>query len=429
MSQRTLLIAEAANPEWVSVPLVGWSLATAISRLTPVHLVTQVRNQAAILKAGLIEGQDFTAIDSEAVARPLWHASNLLRGKPGGGWTTLQAFAAVGYYYFEWLVWKRFEKAILRGDFKIVHRITPLSPTVPSILAKHCRRAGVPFVVGPLNGGVPWPKGFDSARREEREWLSYVRSAYKLLPAYKSTLESAAALIIGSRDTLQQIPVAHHHKCIYVPENAISPDRFSLSAKPYTTGRLRACFVGRLVPYKGPDMLLEALAPLLQNSRLQLDIIGDGPMMPALRDFVKRERLVDCVTLHGWVDHRNVQEVMCRSQLLTFPSIREFGGAVVLEAMALGLVPIVVDYGGPGELVTDEVGFKVPIGQRAEIIANLRTAVGALCDKPGQIAIMSEAARKRTRTLFTWDAKARQVLQIYDWVLGRRNDKPVFFAQ
>ena len=429
MATRTLLIAEAANPDWVSVPLVGWSLATAIARITPAHIVTQARNRNAILQAGLIEGRDFTVIDSEAVARPLWRAGNFLTGKTGVDLTTFTAIAAFAYYYFESLVWKHFAGAILRRDFDVIHRITPLSPTIPSILAKRCRRAGVPFVIGPLNGGVPWPKGFDSARRKEREWLSYVRSAYKFMPAYKSMLESAAALIIGSNDTLQQIPSAFRHKCIYLPENAIDPDKFSLAAKPYSSGCLRACFVGRLVPYKGPDMLLEAVAPFLRNGRLQLDIIGDGPLMPTLRDFVRKERLEVSVTLHGWIDHRNLQELMCLSQLLIFPSIREFGGGVVLEAMALGLVPVVVDYGGPGELVTDRIGFKVPIGQRDEIIANLRMVVGALCDKPEQIAFMSKTARIRARTLFTWDSKAEQVMQIYDWVLSRRNEKPSFFTQ
>ena len=48
---RVLLLAEACNPEWTSVPLVGWSHSRAISNLTDAHLVTQLRNRDAILRA------------------------------------------------------------------------------------------------------------------------------------------------------------------------------------------------------------------------------------------------------------------------------------------------------------------------------------------------------------------------------------------
>jgi glycosyltransferase involved in cell wall biosynthesis len=424
---RVLIIAEAANPEWVSVPLVGWSLAHALRAVANVHIVTQIRNREAILKFGLVEGIDFTAIDSEKVARPLWRIGGMLRGGAGKGWTTTTAINAISYYYFEYLVWKKFGQAIVAGEYDIVHRVTPLSPTTPSRIATKCRRANTPFVLGPLNGGVPWPKEFDAARRQEKEWLSYIRSAYKLLPGYRSTLKSASALIIGSKDTLAQVPDKYYSKCFYMPENAIDPARFSSVAKHEQSSQLRACFVGRLVPYKGPDMLLEAAMPLLRAKRIYLDIIGDGPLMQRMRELVENEGVASSVTFHGWVEHAKVQELMCRSQVFAFPSIREFGGGAVLEAMALGLVPVVVDYAGPAELVTPDIGFKVPIGRREDIVSAFNERLTMLVENQDALQTMSTLAISRVQAKFTWEAKAKQIAEIYNWVLGDKTKKPDFF--
>ena len=425
---RVLVIAEAANPEWVSVPLVGWSLARALAGLADVHLVTQVRNREAILRAGLVEGQDFTAIDSEALARPLWALGNWLRGGDGKGWTALQLVNALSYPWFERLVWRRFGDDIRAGRYDVVHRITPLSPVIASPLAAQCARAGVPFVLGPLNGGVPWPSAFDAARRAEREWLSYIRGAYKLLPGRGRTLRHAAAILAGSRHTASEIPPQHQGRVIWLPENAIDPQRFAGQADP-APGPLRACFIGRLVPYKGPDMLLDAAAPLLRDGRMVLDIIGDGPMMAGLQAQAARDGLTGAVTFHGWLTQEALRDVALRSGIMVFPSVREFGGGAVLEAMALGLAPVVVDYAGPGELVTEGVGYKVPLGDRAAIVAGLRAMLTALAADPDGVAATGGSARARVRTHFTWAAKARQVSYVYDWVLGRRSTPPVFYTQ
>jgi glycosyltransferase involved in cell wall biosynthesis len=209
-----------------------------------------------------------------------------------------------------------------------------------------------------------------------------------------------------------------------IPENGIDTTRFSACTHQPGTLPLRCAFIGRLVPYKGPDMLIEAAAPFLRDGRMTLDILGDGPLMDGLRSVVAAQGLQDAVTLHGWVDHKDLQGRLAGTQLLTFPSVREFGGGVVLEAMALGMVPVIVDYAGPGELVTPGTGIKIPIGSRTEVIAGMRQALARLAAAPETIPAMAEAALQRVTDHFTWDRKARQIGAIYDWVLDPQGPIP-----
>lgn len=414
---RVLVIAEAANPEWASVPLEGWNLASALARVADVHVVTQVRNREAIERVGWRDGREFTSIDSEAVARPVWRFGEALRRATGLGWTAATALESIPYYWFERLVWRRFGEEIRAGRFDVVHRVTPLSPTIPSTIAARCHAAGVPFVIGPLNGGVPWPRQFSGVRRREGEWLSHVRGAHRWMPAYRSTRRHAAAILAGSCGAWGELE-AVHDRCVYVPENGVGP--VGLHAGAATSRRpLRVAFVGRLVPYKGPDMLIEAVAALVRAGAVEVDVVGDGPMRGELERLVARSGAGGGVVFHGWLPHRDVQAVLARCHVLGFPSVREFGGAVVLEAMALGVVPVVVDYAGPGEHVTDATGFRIPLGSRAEIVERFRRVLGEIAERPERLPVLAERARERARRLYTWDAKARQVLQVYRWVLGK----------
>jgi len=424
-SPRVLLIAEAANPDWPSVPLVGWSHASALAKVADVHVVTQVRNRDAFMRSGWREPADFTAIDSEIAARPLWRFDQALRALTGLGWTASTALSALPYYYFEHLVWRMFSQRIRSGEFSIVHRLTPLTPTTPSLLAHRCRAAGAHFILGPINGGVPWPKEFDRVRRAEGEWLSYVRDAYKLLPGYRSTRRDASAILVGSLATRDQLPASSREKSVYIPENAIDPARFSRQVERPISAPLRIAFVGRLVPYKGADMLIEAAAPLLRDGVAVLDVIGDGPETDRLKRLSAELGVAERVGLPGWIENTKLQERLVQSDVFAFPSVREFGGGVVLEAMALGLVPVVMDYGGPAELVSDATGFRVPLGTRAEIIDRFRQTLARLATGLEKVRPIGQRARRRVFSLFTWEQKAQQTLAVYAWVRGE-GPKPSF---
>jgi glycosyltransferase involved in cell wall biosynthesis len=419
---RVLLIAEAANPEWMSVPLEGWRLSRALANLTDAHLVTHVRNRDAVRRAGLVEGRDFTAIDNEHVAGPIWRLADRLRGGAGKGWTTVMAFSSLAYYSFENAIWHQFSSRIAAHDFDLVHRITPISPTHQSLIAKRLAKLNVPFVIGPLNGGVPWPKNFVDRQHAEREWLSYTRGLFKFMPAYRSTRQYSAAIIAGSKHTLSEIPKWARHKCVYIPENGFDPDRFKVPRNHSATLPLKGAFVGRLVPYKGADMLLEAASPYLREKKLQLHIIGDGPQRALLEAMVDRLGIRPSVFFHGLIPHIDVQNTLSECDFLALPSVREFGGAVVVESMALGVAPIVADYAGPSELVDDQTGIRIGFKDKQSLIEGLRQTIGDIIRSPAMLDRLGAAGREKVQKKLTWEAKANQIVAIYDAVLKGRTD-------
>ncbi len=415
---RVLAVAEAANPELTSVALIGWSASRALAAYADVHLATEKRNADAILRTGLDKSQ-FTAIDNRAATHLAHAISKIFRGGAQLGWTTYTALHALTYPLFEKRVWKHFREALEAGDYDIVHRVTPMSPTNNGFLAKRCAEIGVPFITGPINGGTPWPKPFAHLRRAEREWLSYVRNVHHLSPARRSTLKNSAAIIAASRAVVDQLPKWAREKTFYIPENAIDPERFPEPPKKSTDGPLRVVFAGRLVPYKGADMLLEACLPLIRDGRLTLDILGDGPLLKGLRKRREAEGLSEQqLGLPGWIEHREVAERLGRAHVFGFPSVREFGGGVVLEAMAQGLAPVILDYGGPTELLTDHIGFRVPMGERDDVIAGFRKQMEALADDPSTAIKYGVRGRQFVLKHYTWDAKALQFIRIYHALLN-----------
>ncbi len=422
---RPLLIAEAANPEWTSVPLVGWNLAHAIMQRTDALLVTQIRNRDALLRAGLVEERDFIAIDNERVARAFYRLSERLRGGANKGWTVVTALSSFSYYSFEREVWRLLGKRLMAGEFDLVHRITPLSPTSQSPIVGKLKKYGIPFVLGPLNGGVPWPKGFSDVRSREREWLSAIRKLHFLMPSYRATRSEAAALIAGSRHTLGELPASCAERAFLIPENAADPERFPFQLRELSGDRLAIAFIGRLVPYKGADVLIEAVAAYRGRLNIEVLIVGDGPQRKELEETVRRKGLWKSIKFAGWVEQRDMASTLAGYHVLALPSVREFGGGVVLEAMSMGLVPIVANYGGPPELIDDQSGIAVDFQDRESLIAGFTKAFEYLEINPGLVSSLSNATSRRVRKRYSWQAKAAQMTEIYNWILYR-GPKPIF---
>jgi glycosyltransferase involved in cell wall biosynthesis len=428
MSQlRVLILAPDCNPESVTTPSIAYAHAEALARLHSVTLVVREGNELAIRRAAgpfhTIEPIRLPFLD------PLYSWALRRVFKYDYGRQSLTAATYPLQIAFEWRAWRQLRTRIRAGNFDVVLRILPIVPVLPSPFAYFLRRGPIPFVIGPLNGGLPWPSGFPQLERQRRQagyWVSSLRGLYRYLPFARSTYSRAAAIIAGSSHTFAEFE-SYREKLFFVPgENGIdSASLVNLPRSKRVSGdRLQLVFIGRLIPLKACDIALRAAAALARSGKVHFTIIGDGPERPALEQLAKSLSIENAVTFTGWVDRSEVLARLRQSDILVFPSLREFGGGVVFEALSLGVVPVVVKFGGPGDIVTPDVGFRLPLIDERTLIEELGAVLARLVEDDDHVDLLRRRGIAYAREKLTWDGKALAVSEVLQWVVGRRS-KPV----
>jgi len=419
LRRRVLLIIEQCNPEWASVPLVGYEFFNGISALADVTLATHQRNREALEK---VRGQRrIIYIQESAASAAFYRQVARISSRGGINWPLHHALSYPLYAEFNRGVYQALAPAVRRGDFDLVHALTPMIPRYPYKIIRAC--GNTPFLLGPVNGGVPFPANFREVAWKEFAHYNFLRLFTHLIPGYAATYRRADYVLAGSTYTLEYLRRTFRlpaDRLELMPENGLRAEFFQEPDRAGRQGPVQLLFVGRLVPYKGADILLDAVGrlPAARRGQIQLTVVGDGPERPSLEAQVECLGLAGAVHFVGWVEQQQTKEYYAQADLFCFPSIREFGGAVVLEAMASGLPCLVADHGGIAEYVTPDCGVKIAPLNREYLVVRLAEQIEALCRERDRRLAMGAKARERARQ-FAWEAKARQVAAIYETILQR----------
>jgi glycosyltransferase involved in cell wall biosynthesis len=413
---RILVLAPEANPEATSAPLVGYSHAEALARIHDVTLVVRANNSKAVRS----KGASFRAI--QAISMPwldklfAWSFRRIFRNNFHS-----QALTVFTYPFsvaFEWHAWQQMKRRISAAEFDLVLRLMPITAVLPSAMAFFLRNGPIPFVIGPLNGGLPWPEGFSQVA-EQKEWISSLRNVYRFLPFARSTYRDAAAIMVASSHTYAEF-IQYREKLFFVPENAVNQSVCSDVPRTSEHGsKLELIFVGGLVPCKACDLALRAASPLLRNDLAHFSILGDGPERSRLEELARSLGIEKAVSFHGWVSHEEALSRMRSADVLVFPSIREFGGGVVFEALASGAIPVVADFGGPGDIVYPETGYKVSLTNESDMVAQMEKILNELAGNRELLLRLRRQGMAFARERLTWDAKAQTTTQVLQWALAR----------
>lgn len=185
-------------------------------------------------------------------------------------------------------------------------------------------------------------------------------------------------------------------------------------AADYLPGEPLVLTVGYLIERKGLRELIAAVGRLRRDGRrVNLAIVGDGPLRGALAAQAEADGVADAVHFLGRVPHERVLALMARADVFALPSWDEAFGLVYTEAMAQS-TPIIAGKGeGPEDFIEDGVsGYLAPVrdaGALAGIIA------GVLDDPVAAAAV--GAAGKAAALALTWERNARLTLGVYEKVL------------
>lgn len=410
-----LILAFDCHPSLPSLPIIAYKMCRSLAREANVTVVTRKQDDRIDVEGAIATYE----VDIDSVKRPFDAVANLIRGGKTLGWTTKTAFTYPSYIAFERKVMQKFKKELQSGAFDVVARISPMSPVLPSVMSISCP---IPFVIGPINGGLEYPVASKSLVVKEREWLNPVRGLSHKFPYVRSSLESAKVVLAGFQHTYDDLPMRNKSTIINFPEIGFDPEIF-YPGSDEIPARKTILFAGRLVPAKRPDLAIRAMSQSEIIRQHRMIFVGDGPEMPLLESLIKKHSLEQQVDLLGATDQKGVAEAMRNSQIFAFPTMRELGAGVVIEAMACGLPCIVADHGAPKDLVNDSRGFRLANADTDSMTMSMQSALEKLLQDDALLESMRTAAKSYAGD-FAWHKKSEHLIDIFEWAAGHRKERP-----
>ena len=236
-------------------------------------------------------------------------------------------------------------------------------------------------------------------------------------------------MLVANERTRQALPTSLKHvKTRVLVENGVDlslwTDRPMASVATQVGATTRFVYMGRLVDWKAVDILITAFAAASKNANVALTIIGDGDQRAELEllarglDVLGSASESGKVSFMGWKSQAECAQYLQNSDALVLTSLMECGGAVVLEAMAMGLPVIATNWGGPADYIDASCGLLITPTDRATFTRGVADALQKLANDPDMRANMGKAGRTRVEREFDWEIKVDRMLEIYRSEVG-----------
>jgi glycosyltransferase involved in cell wall biosynthesis len=234
-------------------------------------------------------------------------------------------------------------------------------------------------------------------------------------PFFVAGQRRARALLVCNREALEAVPKKWRAKTSLFPVNGVSSEDLKRLPQDHSrNGMFRVLTAGKLLRIKGNALALRAFRQFAAlHSDTELVIVGDGPELSRLRRLAGDLEQSRQVRFEDWMTREELLSQMGVSDVFLFPSFRDGGGAVVVEAMAAGKPVVCLDHAGPGLHVAPECGMKITPRSPEGTAREMAAALEQLYQDKELRARMGQAARKRGEEHYHWDRLGEHLLEIY----------------
>ncbi len=323
-------------------------------------------------------------------------------------------FGLLHYLIEQFQLWNMARFVVKNKNISVVHQPIPVSPKYPSLMFG----LKAPVVIGPMNGGMHFPKAFNGmASPVERYLFLILRSLSTLMNVILPGKLFAKLLLVANQRTADALPLFRFGQVKTLVENGVISTRLApkVSDKRGLTEKIKIIFVGRMVDWKAIDILIDAFHQT-KLANLELMLIGDGVERPKLEQKVK-ELNAKNITFYGSIPFSQMNQYYDESDIFVLPSIRECGGAVVLEAMSSGLPVIATNWGGPADYLTPETGILIEPLSREYMVTEFAKQIALLSNNKELRQRLGYAAALRVKNNFLWENKINQMIELYQSVI------------
>ena len=389
---------------------LGWSILRQIARFHEVWALTRAVDRESIeqnLAENPVPNLHFHYFELPSMFLPL-----------------LRIQGGHQIYYWLWqiqayFVAKKLQKKI---GFDLFHHVTYANDWMASLIGAYLP---IPYIRGPGGGAHRTPRGFEKEYSFTGRFWEKIRSAGQWLfrhdPSFIKGHSRASAIMVCNREAMSAIPQKWAQKARFFPVNGISSNDLEI-AKPLEgppKDVFKVLSAGTLIKVKGFGLAMKAFDEFAgRHPESTLTIIGSGPEGPKLHALAKSLASGDKIKLVPHLTRDELLTEMASHDVFLFPSLRDGGGAVVIEAMAAGKPVVCLDTGGPGMHVTSDCGIKVFPLNVEDASRQLGQALDILFLDEDLRRKLGSAARKKATDEYHWDRLGDQLKDVYDRALN-----------